>query len=215
MSESEPKPRESRSLRAHLLSGLLVMVPLWITYVVVTTVFQTMASVLKPLIRLLPWALSDTAVFVLSVLAFILVLLVVGMVASWVVGRRMLRWGESLILKIPMIKTIYAAAKQVMDAISLPNKKAFKSVVLIEYPRVGLRTLAFVTGLTTTQDGRVCCRVFVPTTPNPTGGFLLFVPVEDVLVTDITVELALKIIISGGFIAPDKLATRPFTQGDA
>ena len=213
--EEAPKVRIQQYLKTHLLSGLFVLVPLWITYMVVTTVFRAMASVLKPLVELLPWTLSARVVFFISVLAFVVMMLVVGMIASWVFGRRLLRWGEVLILKVPVIKTIYSASKQIVDAVSLPNKKAFKAVAMIEYPRAGLKTLGFVTGVSTTQDGRTWCRVFVPTLPNPTAGFLEFVPVEEVLVTDLSIEEAFKIILSGGFIAPDRITTRPFRKDDA
>lgn len=202
-------------LKTRLISGLFVLVPLWITYVVVTTAFRAMASVLKPLVELAPWELNARVVFLISVLAFVLLMLVVGMIASVVFGRRLLRWGEAVILKVPLIKTIYSASKQIVDAVSLPNKKAFKSVAMIEYPRAGLKTLGFITGVTTTQDGRVWCRVFVPTLPNPTAGFLEFVPIGEVEVTDLSIEEAFKIIISGGFVARDQIATRPFRKEDA
>ena len=213
--EEEPRMTLQQYLKTHLISGLFVLVPLWITYVVVTAVFRAMASVLKPLVELAPWPLSERVIFCISVLAFVVLMLVAGMIASWVFGRRLLRWGEVLILKVPVIKTIYSASKQIVDAVSLPNKKAFKAVAMIEYPRAGLKTLGFVTGVSTTQDGRMWCRVFVPTLPNPTAGFLEFVPIEEVLVTDLTIEGAFKIIISGGFIAPSQIATRPFRKEDA
>ena len=199
-----------RTLRNRLISGLFVLLPLWATYLFVVAVFGAMAGVLGPLVSKLPWELPGWVEVAISIIAFVLLVFIVGVVAGKVVGQRFLIWGESLIMRIPVIKTIYSAAKQVVDAVSVPNNKTFKSVVLIEYPRPGTKVIGFMTGITTDEDGRKWCRVFIPMSPLPTSGFLQLVPLEDVRVTDITVDEAFKMLISGGFIAPDELTSRPF-----
>jgi uncharacterized membrane protein len=206
------KPPLQRYLRNRLISGLFILVPFWGTYVVVMAVFNLMASLLQPLVAILPWELPYWVQVVVSILAFILLVLVVGIVASRVVGRRLLHFGESLILRIPLIKTIYLAAKQVVEAVSLPNQKTFKSVVVIEYPRPGIQTIGFLTGITADAEGRKWGRIFIPMSPLPTSGFLHLVPVGEIKVTDITVEEAFKMLISGGFIAPDTLETHPLAE---
>lgn len=202
-----------RYLRNRLISGLFILVPVWVTYLVVMAVFRAMASVLQPLVSLLPWELPHWVEVMISILAFVLLVLVVGIVAGRVVGQRFLIWGESLILKIPVIKTIYSAAKQVVDAISIQDKSTFKSVVVIEYPRPGIKVIGFMTGTMADEAGQRWCRVFIPMSPLPTSGFLHLVPVNEVRVTDLTVEEAFKMLISGGFIAPDQLESRPFSEG--
>ena len=209
MSES-PKSSFQRLIRNYLISGLFVLVPVWVTYVVVMAAFNAMASVLRPLVSLLPWTLPGWVEVAVSILAFVLLVLVVGMVAGRMVGRRFLEWGESLILRIPVINGIYAAAKQVVEAVSI-QKSSFKSVVVIEYPRPGIKVLGFMTGQTTDQDGKRWCRIFIPMSPLPTSGFLHLVPSDEVSVTDLSVEEAFKMLISGGFIAPDTIKSRPLS----
>ena len=198
-----------RFFRNRLISGLFILVPLWVTFLVVKAAFNAMASVLQPLVSLLPLQLPNWAEVSISILAFVLLVLLVGVIAGRVVGQRMLIWGESLIMKIPVIKAIYSAAKQVVDAVSIPERKSFKSVVLVEYPRPGVKVIGFMTGLTRDENGRNWCRVFIPMSPLPTSGFLQLFPVEEVRVTGMTVEDAFKMLISGGFIAPDSLITHP------
>jgi uncharacterized membrane protein len=99
-----------------------------------------------------------------------------------------------------------------VDAVSLPNQKTFKSVVVIEYPRPGIRTIGFLTGITADAEGRKWGRIFIPMSPLPTSGFLHLVPVGEIKVTDMAVEEAFKMLISGGFIAPDTLETHPLAE---
>jgi len=204
------KQNIQRYLRNQLISGLFVLVPLWVTYLVVMAIFNAMASVLQPIVSRLPMEVPQWVELLISIVAFILLVLVVGMVAGRVVGQRFLNWGESLILKIPIIKAIYSAAKQVVDAVSVPNRNTFKSVVVIEYPRPGIKVVGFFTGVTTDEAGEQWCRIFIPMSPLPTSGFLHLVPVREVRMTGLSVEDAFKMLISGGVIAPDKLDTRPF-----
>lgn len=204
------KQNIQRYLRNQLISGLFVLVPLWVTYLVVVAIFNAMASVLQPIVSRLPMEVPQWVELLISIVAFILLVLVVGMVAGRVVGQRFLNCGESLILKIPIIKAIYSAAKQVVDAVSVPNRNTFKSVVVIEYPRPGIKVVGFLTGMTTDETGEQWCRIFIPMSPLPTSGFLHLVPVREVRMTDLSVEDAFKMLISGGVIAPDKLETRLF-----
>jgi uncharacterized membrane protein len=209
---SSEKQSFQRFLRNQLISGLFVLVPLWVTYVVVVAIFHAMASVLQPLVSLLPMQVPQWVELVISILAFVLLVLLVGIVAGRVVGQRFLSWGESFILKIPIIKAIYSAAKQVVDAVSVPNRKTFKSVVVIEYPRPGVKVIGFLSGVTTDETGEKWCRIFIPMSPLPTSGFLHLVHAAEVRMTDLTVEEAFKMLISGGVIAPDKLETRPVDE---
>lgn len=206
---AEGKTSFQKTMRNRLISGLFVLVPVWVTYLVVQAVFRAMASVLQPLVSLLPWELPHWVEVVVSILAFVALVLLVGVVAGRVVGQRLLVLGEGVILRIPVIKAIYSAAKQVVDAVSIQKKNTFKSVVIIEYPRPGMKVIGFMTGITTDEEGVKWCRVFIPMSPLPTSGYLQLVPVHDVRVTDLSVEEAFKMLISGGFIAPETLSARP------
>ena len=198
---------------SHLLSGLLVLVPLWITVLVIKMVFTAMASVLQPVVQLAGKALPDYVVFLISVGVFVLLVYFVGVITAHVFGRRLVAFGEALILRIPVVRSIYGASKQVVDAISVSQSSAFKSVVLVEFPRPGMQAIGFVTGTVETEPGRRLQKVFVPTAPNPTTGFLVILPADQVRTTNLSVEAGLKMIVSGGVIAPDQIATAPFPSG--
>ena len=200
-SASEQKP----SLRSRMITGLVWLVPLWITVVVAKAVFRAMGSFLSPLLTLLPWNLSPAARFAISIGAFLLLIYLIGSFASYILGRKLLQFWEAMILKIPLIRTIYSAAKQVVDAISLSNRSAFKSVVLVQFPVEGSRSLGFVTGTVRDPQNREMVTVFVPTAPNPTTGFLMMVPREQTEQTALSIETAVRMIVSGGVLSPQSL----------
>jgi uncharacterized membrane protein len=210
MQEPEPRPIPAHPFRTRLISGLLLLVPLWITMVVVRTIFGAMASFLSPIFKILPWPLSPQAELTISILTFLLLIYTIGTIASHVIGRRLVAAVESIILRLPVIKTIYGAAKQIVDAISLSNRHAFKSVVLVEYPRTGLWTIGFVSGILQVEGQRLLIKVFIPTVPNPTSGFLEFVPPEAVQSTSLTIEDGIKLVVSGGLLTPANMTITPF-----
>jgi uncharacterized membrane protein len=106
---------------------------------------------------------------------------------------------------MPLIKTVYSSSKQIIQTATLPGKSAFKRVVLVDYPKQGVKVIGFVTGSTTMKDGEKYCSVFVPTTPNPTSGFLLFFQEKDIVDTSLTVEHGMKLLLSGGILTPPEL----------
>lgn len=194
--------RFGKHLRNRLLSGVLVLVPLAVTILVLQLLFNSLTGFIRPPLRPL---LPDVPESVLTAIAFVAGLLIVygvGAITSLVVGRRLIRLGEAVLLKLPVVKSIYSASKQVVDTFSASNMRAFKSVVLVEFPRPGSLALGFVTGTMADGEGRELYRLFVPTTPNPTSGFLVIVPKDDVHFTDIGVEDGIKMIVSGGMLAP-------------
>jgi uncharacterized membrane protein len=138
----------------------------------------------------------------LSFAILIMVIYLLGLVARNILGRRVLQLGESVVLRVPFVKVIYAVSKQVVAAFQGQQSKAFKSVVFVEFPRQGMRAVAFLTGEVAMEDGSLWNTVFIPTTPNPTTGFLQLVPVGAVVMTDYTVEEGIKMIMSLGALAP-------------
>jgi uncharacterized membrane protein len=208
MDGQPPRKTLGLHMRNRLISGLFVLVPLWVTVVVAGMILRAMAAFVQPLVELLPWAMPPGGTAAISLLAFVLLVYLAGAITTHMIGRRLVALGEALILRIPIIRNIYSASKQVVDALSLSNRSTFKSVALIEYPRPGIKALGFVTGYIKDGEGRTFCRVFVPTTPNPTSGFLELVPCDQVETTDLTVEEGIKLIVSGGVIGPDVIRGR-------
>jgi uncharacterized membrane protein len=145
----------------------------------------------------------------LGVVLTIVILLVTGIVVANLVGRTLVRMGERLLARIPLVRSIYSGVKQVMETMFSDSGKSFRNVVLIEYPRKGIWTLAFLTGEQGTREsedkiGSRVSHIFVPTTPNPTSGFFLMVPTDDVLILEMSVDEGLKMIISAGVVLPSR-----------
>ncbi|MFC4298760.1 MAG: DUF502 domain-containing protein [Castellaniella sp.] len=203
-----------RFLKRYFITGLLIWLPLVATVWVLAVLARTLGS-------LVPKFLSPEALFGISIPGFELVLvlvviLVTGLFCANFIGRAILSRWESLLGRIPLVRSIYNSVKQVSDTVFAPNGQAFREAVLVQYPRQGAWTIGFLTGTPSAEiaallDGDFVS-VYVPTTPNPTSGFFLMMPRADVQVLDMTVETALKYIVSMGVVAPPGLP--PQTQMD-
>ncbi len=204
------------SIRNRIVSGILLLLPFAVTYLIVRWLFLFLFKYLKPVVvRVLEEAgriewigaanplVVSVVVTTLTILMLLFVLYLVGSVARWVIVRRFVEAGESMLLKIPLVRTIYSATQQVVKAVSLPGKESFKSVVLVEFPRPGFKAIGFITGYLTDSQGRKYAKMFIPTAPNPTTGFFEMVPILEVVETNLTVENAFTMIISGGLVSPD------------
>ncbi len=141
----------------------------------------------------------------ISLVIFILFIYGLGIFATHIIGRRLIAFGEYIIMRVPFLKTIYGVSKQVVSAFIDPNRMTFKSVVLVEFPQPGVRVVGFVTGKIEDTQGQNCYKVFVPTCPNPTTGFFLIVTPDEMQHTDLSVEDGMKMIISGGIVGPSTL----------
>jgi len=197
--------RIKRHVRNRLLSGVLVLVPLAITVFVIRVLFKTMGSILAPVVKLLLGPLDDRVVLVIALVVFAVLVYLVGLITAHIVGRRLLALGEGIILRIPVVRTIYAGAKQVIDSFSLSNRGSFTEVVVVDYPRPGLKALAFVTGTMQGRDGRTLYKLFIPTTPNPTSGVLAIAEEDQVVRMALSVEEAVKMVVSAGMLSPPRL----------
>ncbi len=203
------RKRTLARLRNRMASGLVVLVPVVVTVLVLRLLLSVMAGILLPVID--PTVASWPPIWreALSLAALVVVVYVLGEVATHVVGRRVLGVGDAILLRVPLVKVVYSASKQVVAAFRRPAARAFKSVVLIEFPRQGMRSVAFVTGKLTGSGGETWYTVFVPTTPNPTSGFLQIVRESEIIRTDYTVEEAVKMIMSLGVLVPDRVSSVP------
>jgi uncharacterized membrane protein len=210
--------KTKKDIRKRMISGLLLLLPFYVTLLVIKWLFHLVAGLLTPAIAFvlrqllgpaareaIPQGGISAAAAVLSVVVLVLLVYTIGAIARFVMGRRMIHIGEGLMLKIPLARTIYSATQQVVQALSSPGKAAIKSVVLVEFPGPGFKAVGFLTGRIQDSHGRVYCKVFIPTT-DPIRGFLEIVPVEEVVETTLTVEEAFKMTLSAGIISPEVLA---------
>ena len=194
-------------LRKYLVAGLLVWVPLVVTFLLVKFVIDVVdrTLVLVPA-KFRPENLIGYEIPGLGLVLTLLLMLLTGMIVANLFGRRLINGWEDLLSRIPLVRTIYSSVKQVTSTIFSDSSQSFREVVLVEYPRKDAWMLAFVTG-----DGpkafqkklnQSLVNLFVPTTPNPTSGFYVMVPARDVIRIDIPVEVGLKMILSAGVINP-------------
>ena len=195
-------------LRTYLFAGIVVTAPVSITFLIV---WQILGFLDNTASRLIP-ARYDPANYLpfgvpgIGILVMLVLLILIGWFAAGFAGRWLMRMGERVLDAMPVVRTIYGALKQIFETVLAESSTSFREVVLVEWPRRGLWVIGFVTGPTIGEigdrfDGDFI-NVFVPTTPNPTSGFLAFVPSRDVIRLDMPVEAGIKLVISGGIISP-------------
>ncbi|MCW8385672.1 DUF502 domain-containing protein [Fluoribacter dumoffii] len=198
---------KSMSLRSYLLTGLVVWLPILITIGVLRFIIDLLDNTLALIPKAYqPEQLIGHYIPGLGVILSLVILLITGVIATNYFGQRIVEWGESLLVRIPLVRSIYKTVKQVINAVLSTNSEAFRKVVLIEYPRKGLWSIAFQTGSANTalntKTNQEMVSVFIPTTPNPTSGFLMMLPRNDVIELDMSIDEALKFIISLGVMPP-------------
>lgn len=196
------KPTLRQRLQRLLVAGLVVLAPVALTAFVLYQLFRLIDGVFEPLfVRLVGTHLPG-----IGVLLTLLVVLILGWLSTSFFGRRLIRVAERLMARVPIGRSVYSASKSVLEILAERQTDAFKRVVMIEYPRKGLYSIAFVTGKVDwtrlspeVADART---VFLPTTPNPTSGYLLLVPVSEIIDLPISVEEGVRLVISGGILLP-------------
>ena len=196
------------ALRRYIMAGLLVWLPLGITILVVKMMVELMdRSLLLLPARLQPDNLLGMHIPGFGVIVTVVVVLTTGIIVANLFGRKLVALWEALLARIPLVSSIYSAVKQISETMFSSSGQSFRKVLLVEYPRKGLWTLAFQTG---TDVGEAQCKtgcevinIYVPTTPNPTSGFFIMVPKEDVVEMDMSVDEGLRMIISMGSVVPN------------
>lgn len=211
----EKTPRHKRglfgSLRASFLTGLVVVAPVALTIYLISTVIGWIDSWVLPFVpfQYRPDQYIGVNLRGVGVIIFLVFTIMVGWVAKGLIGRSLIHWGESLVSRMPVVRTIYKGLKQIAETVFAQSETSFDKACLIEYPRKGMWAIAFIS---TTAKGEIndkvavaeqVVSVFLPTTPNPTSGFLLFVPKSDVIELDMSVEDTAKLIISAGLVYPN------------
>jgi uncharacterized membrane protein len=204
-SKTHGKPRWARRLlvmlRRYLITGVVVIAPVAVTVWILWNLFTFIDGAARDM-------LGETIASIpgVGILIFVCVIILVGIFATNIIGKRMISFGERIMIRIPLANRIYKAVQQISTAFLGSNRSIFQHVVLIEYPRRGIYSLGFLTAegegeVQERTDEHVAC-VFVPTTPNPTSGMLVFVPEDQLMHLTMTSEDGLKLVVSGGVVAP-------------
>ena len=205
-------------LRASFLTGIVVIAPVFLTVWLIWSIIGWVDGFVLPLVpaRFNPEQYIGINLRGVGVIIFLLFTIFVGWVAKGLIGRSLIRFAESLVERMPVVRSIYSGVKQIAETIFAQSERNFEKACLIQYPRKGIWAIGFIS---TEARGEVADRaetmgrlisVFVPTTPNPTSGFLLFFPQEDVIELEMTIEDAAKLVISAGLVYPNaKDPTRP------
>ena len=194
--------------RRYFLAGILVTSPIlitvYVTWLIITFIDSQVAGMLPESLdftKKLPHQIPG-----LGLIISIIVITFIGAITPGFIGRTLLKVGERILDNTPVVRSIYGAIKQIMETVMSTNSESFREVVLVEYPRKGIWVIGFVTGETKgevqTLNKETLINVFIPTTPNPTSGFLLFIPKKDLIYMKMKVEDAVKMVISGGIVTP-------------
>ena len=197
-----------KHLRTKILAGILVILPLGITFLVLKFVFNTLDNILGPLMPEVPVYLFNQNFLLpgLGIIGFFLLLYLIGMIATNVLGHKLVTWGDYLFKTIPVVKNVYTASKQLTDAFSASRGGSFRQAVFVEFPQEGNFVLGFLTNELKDLEQQMKATVFIPTAFVPPQGFLLFLPKEKVLPSHMTIEEAIKTIMSVGIVAPHHLS---------
>ncbi len=219
--DQTPAPRRAgplSGLRSSFLTGIVVIAPIGLTVWFIWALMGFVDGFVLPLVpdRFNPRQYIGIDLRGLGVVIFLVFTITVGWIAKGLIGRSLIRFGESLVNRMPVVRSIYSGVKQIAETVFAQSERSFEHACLIEYPRKGIWAIGFIS---TEARGEIAQRpatagalmsVFLPTTPNPTSGFLLYVPKEDVIVLDMSVEDAAKLVISAGLVYPNpKDPSRP------
>ena len=189
----------TQNFRSKLFAGLATLLPLYLTFIVVKFLFISLEETSGPLLKKLGLDIPGLGIILTIILIYILGLLVTNFL-----GKKVFKFGEKFVKKVPIVNIIYSTLKQITETFTKGSRDTFKGAIYIQYPRRGLWTMAFISGESISVQGIAYYHVFVPTTPNPTSGFFLLVPQSDSVKTGMSVEDGLKTIISGGLLAPEQ-----------
>ncbi|MFC2016256.1 DUF502 domain-containing protein [Chloroflexota bacterium] len=193
-----------RKLRGYFVTGVLVLIPIGATIGILVWIFNQIDSILLPYIEpILGRPVPGLGFGIMIVLIYL-----VGIIASNVVGKSLIRFGESLLAKVPVVRPLYNGIKQIMESFSAPGKTGLIQTVLVEFPRKGIWTIGFITNETLVHPGETQLNIFIPTSPNPTSGFLQIAREDEVIRTDMPIDKALRMIISAGRVSSEEISDK-------
>ncbi|KRS18268.1 DUF502 domain-containing protein [Roseovarius indicus] len=209
--DTPKRPGLFAGLRASFLTGIVVIAPVGLTIWLIWTLMGWVDSFVLPLVpyNMRPENYIGINLRGVGVIIFLLFTIIVGWIAKGLIGKSLIRFAESLVDRMPVVRSIYSGVKQIAETVFAQSERSFEKACLIQYPRKGIWAIGFISipakGEITTkaETGGELLSIFVPTTPNPTSGFLLFFPKEDVIELDMTIEDAAKLVISAGLVYPN------------
>jgi len=193
-----------RKLRAQFITGILIVVPIGAAILILRWLFFAIDNILQPVAEsLLGYTIPGLGLGITVVLIYL-----TGLVATNVIGRRLIRYGESLLARVPLFRYLYTGIKQILQSFATSREGGFLQVVLVEFPKKGMRAIGFVTSESRVESGEKLLSVFIPTSPNPTSGYLEIVRENDVIRTNISVDDALKMVLSAGKVSLQEVTDR-------
>jgi uncharacterized membrane protein len=192
---------KTSKIKAAFISGLLIAIPLGITIFALQFIFRFIDNTTGRYFReILPFYIPG-----IGFISTILIIFILGVFVNHWLGKKLFERIEKRTSKIPILGSLYTVSRQIVEIISSSRRREIQKVIYLQYPAEGIWTIGFVTGQSISQDEKRLYNVFVPTTPNPTSGYMVFIPFEDAVDTSYSIEEALKILISGGMLAPPRL----------
>lgn len=214
--EEQKKPKQSfwfrlrHRLENRLIAGILIVVPLWVTYVALKFFFKSLDSFFAPILKkFLPFTVPGMGFILLLVFLYL-----VGLVAANIMGRSLINLWESILNRIPFVKNIYNATKQLIQTMSVSKSLGFQKVVFVEYPRKDVMTIGFVTNTVRFEkEKKKFFNVFIPNPPNPATGVVVIVPEDEVTDANMTIEEALRFVLSVGIVMPSQYTKGPESSG--
>lgn len=194
-----------RHFRSKIFAGVLVVLPLGITFLALLFIFNTVEKIIKPLIPKIPISIFQDNFHIpgLGIIAFLILLYLLGIIATNVIGNKIVSIGDRLFTTIPIVKNIYTSSKQLTEAFSKTRKGSFRQAVFVEFPQQGNYALGFITNELKDLDNQKKVTVFLPTAFIPPQGILLFLPKENIIPSNLTIEEAIKAIMSVGIVTPN------------
>ena len=199
------------TIKRHFVSGVLVVVPIILTYIVIKFLFDTVDGILQPIfVRIFGYSLPG-----LGLVTTLLIILLAGIFTRNIIGHKLFKISDYFLHRMPIIRPIYSAAKQLLEAVAKPSMNSFKEVVLVEYPRKGVYALSFLSNRIEVESKGAFVSVFVPSTPTPISGMVILLPKDEIIPIDMSVEDGIKFLVSGGVASPSTLKRRVIEHDDS
>ncbi|MGI3167519.1 DUF502 domain-containing protein [Pseudooceanicola sp. C21-150M6] len=218
LKDTTPRPGVFARLRSSFLTGIVVILPVGLTIWLLWTLAGWVDGVVLPLVpnTFNPEKYIGINLRGVGIIFFLIFTIIVGWIAKGLIGRSLIRYAETLVDRMPFVRSIYSGAKQIAETVFAQSERSFEKACLVQYPRKGIWAVGFISTeakgeiATRAETGSRLLSIFVPTTPNPTSGFLLFFPEEDVIELEMSLEEAAKLVISAGLVYPNpKDPTKP------
>lgn len=209
--------RALNDIKRRIITGIITIIPMTITVLILYFIIKQIHLIFLPIVSRFVYTnipvINKIIPVLLSIFLGFSLVYILGLLSATIAMRRLIALGEKVLTHIPIIKVLYLTSKQIVDTITLPQKTAFKKVVAIEYPRKGMYGIGFLTGeMVVPQTGEILVTIFLPTTPNPTSGFLLILPAEQVYEINLSIDEGFKFIISGGILNPERFEMHPYKK---